>query len=80
MLVVKLLLKKLQLKTINPVLNWFEICTLKTVRNLLEIKQRFEGKVSVPLGFVREIVPKYCCEMGLLEPACLFKQYIKGLK
>lgn len=29
--VVKLLLQKLQLKTINPVLNWFEICTLKTL-------------------------------------------------
>ena len=50
------------------------------VRDFPEIKQRFEGKVSVPLGFVREITPKYLGEMGLLEPGSLFKQYIRGLK
>ena len=49
------------------------------VRDLPETKQRFEGKVSVLLGFVRETIPLTYVR-GLPEPGSLFKQYIRGLK
>lgn len=42
------------------------------VREFLESKGRLEGKVSVPSGFVREIIPKCLSEMELQEPGSLY--------
>lgn len=42
------------------------------VREFPESKQRFEGKVSVLVGFVREIIPEYLRETGLQEPGSLY--------